>query len=408
MFETLLHDAASIARHGSAPFAEERARYLTYCTQRGDRPKALRNKRSAIYWTAHFLDSNANVGVTAEQFQTAARCWAIDRGLSRSALLQLISQARPWLRFLGWWRDPVISIPFQRELDQFYEWMKFERGLTSSTIDQWQRRTRMFLRWYGPTGRPLAKLMPSDIDRYLAYGSAKGWCRVSMATYVNALRAFLRYAGSQGWCASGLADTIQRPRIYRHEPLPSGPAWSDVQLLLHDLDTGCPRDVRNYAIVLLLATYGMRIGEVIRLRLTDLDWQRDLLSVPRLKRRAPQIYPLVSAVGNSIARYLREVRPRSGEPYVFLTMRPPYRRLTQGAIYSVIGPRLKQLGCELSHFGPHTLRHACAQKLLASGLTIKEIGDHLGHRSPASTQIYAKVDLASLHEVAAFDLGDVL
>ena len=73
MFETLLHDAASIARHESAPSAEERARYLTYCTQRGDRPKALRNKRSAIYWTAHFLDSNANVGVTAEQFQTAAR-----------------------------------------------------------------------------------------------------------------------------------------------------------------------------------------------------------------------------------------------------------------------------------------------------------------------------------------------
>jgi integrase/recombinase XerD len=152
----------------------------------------------------------------------------------------------------------------------------------------------------------------------------------------------------------------------------------------------------------------MRIGEVIELRLTDLDWQRDLLSVPRLKRRAPQIYPLVSAVGNSIARYLREVRPRSAEPYVFLTMRPPYRRLTQGAIYSVIGPRLKRLGCVLPHFGPHSLRHACAQKLLASGLTIKEIGDHLGHRSPASTQIYAKVDLASLREVAAFDLGDVL
>jgi len=140
-----------------------------------------------------------------------------------------------------------------------------------------------------------------------------------VVTYVTALRAFLRYAGSQGWCAPNLADTLQSPCLYKDEQLPSGSDWSDVRLLLKDLDTGHPSDVRNHAIVLLLAVYGMRVGEVIRLRLIDLDWERELLRVPRLKRRAPQSYSLVATIGNSIARYLRDVRPRSTVPEVFLS-----------------------------------------------------------------------------------------
>jgi integrase/recombinase XerD len=409
MFETLLVDATSIACHEEVPYAKERARYLTHCTRRGDTPKSLRNKRSGLYWAACIIGSNANLGVSAEHFHAAAQQWAIDHGFDRGAAPILwLAAARPWLRFLGWWRDPVIHTPFQTELDGFCSWLKSERGMADITIDQWRRRIRLFLRWYGSAGRPLAELVPSDIDRYLAYGRAQGWCRISSSTFVTALRAFLRYAGSQGWCAASLVDTIERPRLYKDERLPFGPDWSDVRQLLQDLKTGHPRDVRNYAIVLLLAIYGMRVGEVLRLRLTDLDWERELLWVPRAKRRAPQAYPLVAIVGNGIARYLRDVRPRTNEPEVFLGMRSPHRPLTQGAIYAVIGPRLKQLGCALSHFGPHALRHACARRLVASGLTLKEIGDHLGHRSPSSTRVYAKVDLPRLREVAAFDLGDVL
>jgi integrase len=152
----------------------------------------------------------------------------------------------------------------------------------------------------------------------------------------------------------------------------------------------------------------MRVGEVLRLRLSDLDWDRQLLRLPRAKRRPPQRYPLVATVGNSIAKYRCKIRPRSEHKEVFLSLRPPYRPLTQGAVYCAIAPQLKRFAGELAHFGPHALRHACARRLVASGLTLKEIGDHLGHRSPASTRIYAKVDIAGLREVAAFDLGDVL
>jgi integrase/recombinase XerD len=208
----------------------------------------------AFYWAALILGPNAGQDITAEQFQAAARQWSVDHGYHRpSSLMQLIRVARPWLRFLGWWKVPVIRTPFQVELDRFCNWMKSERGLTATTIDQWRRRTRTFLQWYESAGRSLGELVPSDIDQYLIYGSINGRCRITVATYLTALRAFIRYAGSQGWCTPRLADTIQRPRLYKDERLPSGPDWSHVRLLLQDLDTGHPRDVRNYAIVLLLA-----------------------------------------------------------------------------------------------------------------------------------------------------------
>ena len=126
----------------------------------------------------------------------------------------------------------------------------------------------------------------------------------------------------------------------------------------------------------------------------------------RLKRRQPQVYPLISSVAEALARYIDTVRPPSSCPEVFLCMQAPRRPLKAGSIYDVANRRFVALGIEAAHRGGHALRHACASRLLAEGLSIKEIGDHLGHSSAASTSIYAKVNLAALREVAAFDLGD--
>jgi integrase/recombinase XerD len=89
-------------------------------------------------------------------------------------------------------------------------------------------------------------------------------------------------------------------------------------------------------------------------------------------------------------------------------LHPPYRPLSNGAVYHIVGPRLKSLGVGLKHHGPHALRHACATRLLAQGCSLKEIGDYLGHSHPDSTRIYAKVDLLLLREVANLELGGLL
>jgi integrase len=150
---------------------------------------------------------------------------------------------------------------------------------------------------------------------------------------------------------------------------------------------------------MLLAVYGLRAGEVTALRLEDFDWEREMLSVPHGKSRRPRTYPLCRPVGDAVLRYLREVRPRSGRREVFLTLVAPFRPLTAKSLGRAVSRRFRALGLTLPHYGAHMLRHACASHLLSQGLSLKEIGDHLGHSDPDATRIYAKVDLAALRAV---------
>ena len=145
---------------------------------------------------------------------------------------------------------------------------------------------------------------------------------------------------------------------------------------------------------MLMAIYGLRADEVANLRLEDLDWQRNELHVRRVKRRGIQVYPLLPSVSDAIIQYLRGVRRHpSVRCEVFLSLRSPYQPISAAGLYHVAAPRLKRLGVQTAHHGPHCLRHACAGHLITEGLSLKEIGDHLGHRSTSATRTYTKVDL---------------
>jgi site-specific recombinase XerD len=150
------------------------------------------------------------------------------------------------------------------------------------------------------------------------------------------------------------------------------------------------------------------VGEATALCLKDFDWEHEILSVPHSKSQRPRTYPLCHPVGDAVLRYLREVRRQSDRREVFLTVLAPFRPLTSDGMAEIVRRRLHAMGLTLPHYGPHVLRHACATHLLAQGLSLKEIGDHLGHRSPESTSIYAKVDLAALRTVADFSLEGLL
>ena len=159
---------------------------------------------------------------------------------------------------------------------------------------------------------------------------------------------------------------------------------------------------------MLFAIYGMRVGEVRALKLDDLDWEKELIYLTRPKPRRRQSYPLSYTVGEAIIGYLKKVRPRVSQREVFLTVKAPFQPLTSGSLYDLVSDRLRALGVSLPHYGPQSLRHACATRLLAEGLSMKEIGDHLGHRKADTTRVYAKVDLTALRQVANFDLGGLL
>jgi site-specific recombinase XerD len=370
------------------------------------RPAALRVKANELLWFCQHLRRDASQGIDMPTLQEIARD---RRSVCQGATTErrLVDIGRPWLRFLGWWRVPTAELRFQSHLERYVTWMRDERGFSSATVVQWRSKIRDFLQWYERTERPLCALEPSDVDMYFVTEGARRWSRVSTSNIAAALRAFSRYMAKCGECDPRVADAIRGPRLYAQESLPSGPAWSDVHRILAHAGGDSPADVRDRAILMLLAIYGMRSGEVRSLRLDQIDWPGRVLRVFRLKRRQPQVYPLLQSVAEAVARYIDTARPKAAHPEIFLGLLAPHGPLSSGAMSALVRNRFMALGIQALHRGPHALRHACAARLVAEGLTMKEIGDHLGHRTTRATGTYGKIDLAALREVGDFDLGDL-
>lgn len=294
------------------------------------------------------------------------------------------------------------------ELTAYCDWALQQRGFTPATVRQSRWHLTYFLTWCAARGRCVANVAIGDIDSYIVAQSERGWCRRTMNSVAKILRMFFRFAAQQGFTRRDLSIAIQAPRIYAMEGLPAAIDWADVRRLFASINLRHARDVRALPMLMLVAIYGFRAGEVTTLRLEDLDWERRRLSVRRLKRRGTQEYPLLPSLSHALIRYLKEVRHQSHEHReIFLSLAPPFRPITVQTLYKMVSARLQRVGVSAPHWGPHCLRHSCAMRLVAEGLSLKEIGDHLGHRSTRSTRIYAKVDLAGLRDVAAFDLGEL-
>ena len=240
-------------------------------------------------------------------------------------------------------------------------------------------------------------------------GKSRGWhargcSRITIHDYAQRLRTFFRFAEGQGWCTPGLAEGIMPLRFHPGTPLPKGLDRDEVVHLLATTEGNRPVDVRDRAILMLLIAYGLRAGEVAGLQIDDLDWQEGALRVRRPKPGRTHHYPLSRGVGQAIVRYLRELRPPHSERTLFLTLKAPLRPLSGSAIHHIVSSRLERLGVTGKRRGPHALRHGAAQHLLDQGLSMKEVGDYLGHRSVSATSAYAKVQLGALREVADIDL----
>jgi integrase/recombinase XerD len=185
----------------------------------------------------------------------------------------------------------------------------------------------------------------------------------------------LSVCSGKGWCAPTLANTIDAPRLFAFENLPQILSWTDVQRLLAGITGPDPTDIRDRALIMLLAIYGLRMKEVLGLKLADFDWTHERLNVHRSKQRKSQEFPLSKEVGDAVIRYLHEVRPRTSCRHVFVTERMPHRPYGRTGLRKEIAFRLKSLGIPLEHYGPHVLRHASAYyTTFQSPFILKTIG----------------------------------
>ena len=399
-----------------SPFLDERARYLAQMLERGWARETVIGTAGRLVGLAKRIDITAAGGVTLAQIEAAANEWLKEPRLHfrqpmgpHKSRKRFVNVATSWLRFLGRLREPDCSPPPHAGLvAKFTRFLDQERGQSPATIKKRRGDVVGFLDWFDQQQRPLSEVSILDVERYLALPRSRPWSRVTVAGCVASLRSFFRYAGTRKWCAPNIGEAIDAPRLYTLAGLPAGPSWTQVRQLIVGIRQEQHADIRNRAILTLLAVYGFRSSEICRLKLEDLDWERELIHLSRTKQRREHQYPLVREVGEAILLYLRKARPQTKRREVFLRLLPPFEPLTVGGLGTMVHFQLKSLNLKLPHYGPHALRHACASHLLAEGLSLKEIGDHLGHSDPRSTRIYAKVDLEGLREVARFDLGGLL
>jgi len=413
MFDQLFNCPEAVSRHQSAPLLNARVRYLRHCQDVGSPRGTLRRKAHELLVIIDQMNLQPEDAIHSEDIEAAARRWAYRQPSHyklrdpEEARRHFVRTAKGWLGFLGRLQRPRIP-EYQSFIDEFAKSMEHEKGLSTMTIRSECGHVRQFFSRHCTDGR-LAAISIRQIDEAIAQKGSQDHCRrASIKFYADSLRAFFRYAETKGWCRSGLAAAIMAPIIYQHELLPSGPSWEVVQQLLASTMGNRPVDIRDRAILMLFVVYGLRSEEVQRLQLEDLDWNREVLHIVRPKSRRTQQYPLTQTVGEAILRYLKEVRLHHPSRHVFLTLHAPYSSLSRSSLWKAVSERLRPLKPPIRHHGPHSLRHACATHLLSQGLSMKEIGDHLGHRNPDSTCVYAKVDLAGLREVAEFDLGGLL
>lgn len=409
MFDQIFKCAATIERYRAAPLRQSRVSYLSHWAEQGAKPLTLRRLARAQLMAIHYLDLGAEGGVSRAALSEAVSRWARRntgrRGPSAQDRAAFARQVAGWLRFAG--RLESSAKPRSRNEDRveaYVQHMLRERGCSASTMLVNRGRVAEFLRHIEGEGLALADVEASTVDDALRRkAEASGCSRVTLAGHATALRSFFRYAESRSWCQAGIAESIVAPRIYRLAGLPSGPSREEVRSLIATTDGDRPASVRDRAILLLLSVCGLRAGEVRRLRLEDIDWDAGTLCLRNTKNGRSRTHPLGSSVGAALIRYLREVRPSTAWREVFLTVRAPVRPMCGAGIPVMVRWRMRKAGIEGPRRGAHSLRHAFAQHLLAEGFSMHEIGECLGHRCPTATAVYAKVDLASLRQVA--DIG---
>jgi site-specific recombinase XerD len=296
---------------------------------------------------------------------------------------------------------------FQREVcDGYGRWLTEVQGLSQETLKKNGAAARLFLRWLGGRAdrESLDSLSVTDIDAYLEW-RMPGLRRATRYGVSDCLRSLLRYLKFAGFLSGDLSFAVSGPVRYQFEEIPRSFTEQQVEKILEVTRRDRrPAGLRDYAILMLLATYGLRAGEVVRLRLEDINWRGERLRVRQSKTGVESWLPLMAPVGEALLEYLQHGRPKTEWREVFLRVHAPIGPFSRGGSVdtSVINCRLKQAGIETKgrRHGSHAFRFARAASLMDAAVPLKSIGDLLGHQSASSTAIYLRLPTEALRAIS--------
>ncbi len=296
------------------------------------------------------------------------------------------------------------ALPFADVLPGFFDYLVAERGLRPASVLSYRHHLDRFAAYLQRIGVvSVRELSPAVCSGFVVDRAAAGLAKSTVRDSAGVLRVFLRYADREGVVPGDLSAAVGWPQVYRLSNIPRSISWDDVNRVLAGVDRRTEAGRRDYAILLLLVIYGLRGREVAVLTLDDIDWKRDRLAVPERKAGHSTAFPLSSVVGEALLDYLQHGRPPTTDRHVFFRAVAPRAPIGPAAVSSRARHYLLKAGIDVPRPGSHTLRHSAVQRLVDANFDLKTIGDFVGHRSARSTEVYAKVAVEALREVA---LGD--
>lgn len=285
---------------------------------------------------------------------------------------------------------------------RFEEHLRHVRGLADRTIDLYAAFARQFLTGHFGSGPvDLRELRAANVIEFVQRQALRMPPR-RLKLVITALRSFLHHAQLRGDVDSRIAAAVPAVSSWSSTPaLPRAISSDHARRAIDSCDRHTAVGRRDRAVLLLLARLGLRSGEIAALMLDDVDWAAGCLRV-RGKGRREDLLPLPADVGEAIAAYLQDGRPVSTDRHLFLRSRAPIRAFKNSAVAvaSIVLHALVRAGIDAPHKGAHQFRHALATRMLRQGASLAEIGELLRHRSPQTTALYARVDLAALRALA--------
>lgn len=355
--------------------------------------------KSFLRWIQEngFVFSNIDESITNRFLIESGRKGAVRRGDNKT-LHRFLDHLRVE-GVISYSKPAVNDSPMTTLKSRYEDYLLKERGLSTVTGSRYWPYIQIFLsERFSDNPLRICELCPQDIDRFILRHAHERTPKAAQLM-VSSLRSFLRFLFRYGETKHDLSTAVPTVAAWRLSEIPKYIKSEEVESLLESCDRTTSVGRRNYSILLLIAGLGLRAGEIVALELDDINWRASELTI-RGKGQFCDRLPLPQSVGEPLAIYLKNDRPKCSTRRVFIRMRAPYRGLKDSTTVSTIVRRtVERIGLNTPSKGAHLLRHSLATGMLRKGASMVEIGELLRHRSPNSTEIYAKVDIEGLRSI---------
>ena len=300
-----------------------------------------------------------------------------------------------------WQVAPAASSPATAVLRAYRDHLVAHRGSPPTTVHKKLTHIGYFLEHLRKCAHTWRSMTLADIDAFLV-GCSHRYARTTTADIAGSIRSFSRFLFASGRSPRNLADSVIAPVQPKYERPRRALPWKDVQRLLHAVNRSNPRGLRDYAMLLMMSTYGFGAGEVIGLRLDDINWDAGTLQVTRPKTGVVFTLPLLPSVAKALARYLRDGRPpHTTTRYLLVQSKLPFAPLTSSsAVRHIVVKHATVAGLTASYLGSHVLRHSHAARQIDLGADPRVVSEILGHRDPDSISAYVRIATETLREVS--------